>query len=89
MQKTMLSLCKEDLVFDPVLIKKTGLKSHSYYTSVLLLEECLFNLKFRRSQSEAQNYKRVSSSNSSQQNETELRYWLNLIEIYSQNQEYD
>ena len=38
----MLSLCKKGELFDSNLIKKTGMKSHAYYSALLLLEESLF-----------------------------------------------
>lgn len=40
-------LCKEGEIFDSDLIKVTGMKSHSYYTTILLLEENLFTLFYR------------------------------------------
>lgn len=43
----MIMLCKEGELFESGLIKSSGLKSHSYYTSILLLEESLFTLFYR------------------------------------------
>lgn len=43
----MMMLCKEGEIFDSHLIKVTGMQSHSYYTTILLLEENLFTLFHR------------------------------------------
>ncbi|KAL4502183.1 hypothetical protein ABPG72_000418 [Tetrahymena utriculariae] len=50
--KTMIMLTKEGELFDSNIIKQSGLLSHSYYTSILLLEESLFSLFHRIDQND-------------------------------------
>lgn len=47
-QKTMLELTKLGQLFPSDIIAQSGLKSHAYHTSALLLEESVFTKKYRQ-----------------------------------------